>query len=344
MSGTHDALSPVHQFDTKALRPEEGFAIWRDLFSPIFDVRLPDQDQVGAFCGSLETHHLGGVLLGRCTTVTQVFERNAQTISRSGIDHYLVQLMCSGTSRGVMGARNVTVRTGDVCVMDLGRSIHTIDTDIDALTVCLPRELLTPLVAEPDALHGVVLQGASPLGAMVAGYIQSLQRIVASLSSREARAVARGTTSFIAACLGPAAAVRDLTSRPMEVTRVIAIKRHIDAHLGDPELGPGSISAAFEVSRPTLYRMFEPMGGVVAYILQRRLARSLADLMSLRQQRVADVARRWGFGSETTFSRAFRAAYGISPRDAQAGVWPVSRTATDGPEDFKAWVKELAGI
>lgn len=342
MSGTDTDLSPCHQFDTEALRPEEGFAIWRDLFSPIFDVRMTQRQDVSTFSGAMETHHLGGVLLGRCTTVTQVFERNAQTIARSGIDHYLVQLMCRGSSCGVMGARNVDVQAGDVCVIDLGQPVHTLDTDLDSLTLCFPRELLAPMMVEPDALHGVVLPGKSALGSVLGDYIQSLYSVVRSLSAREARAVARGTTAFIAACLGPAASTREAALQPGEVARVIAIKRHIDAHLGHPELGPAGLSATFGVSRPTLYRMFEPMGGVAAYILQRRLARSLADLMSPRQQRISDVARRWGFASETSFSRAFRAAYGISPRDAQAGTWPVTRAAADGAAPFKAWVQELA--
>ncbi|MEW6254911.1 MAG: helix-turn-helix domain-containing protein [Pseudomonadota bacterium] len=334
--------SPVHRFDTRGLEPEEGFAIWRDLFSPLFEIDLPDRGMMDRFRGSMENHHLGGVLLGRCTTVTQIFRRDSQVIARSGLDHYLIQLLCGGTSRGTMGQRDVDVGPGDVCLLDLAQTVRTLDQDIDALSLCVPRAFLAPLLADPDGLHGLVLPASSPLGAMVGHSIRALARVVNALSAREAHAVARGTTALIAGCIGPSIAERDRVSEHAEVARVIAIRRFIDAHLGEPDLGPARICDAFAVSRPTLYRLFEPMGGVVAFILQRRLARSLADLMSPRHPRVADVARRWGFSSEAVFSRAFRAAYGISPRDAQAGAWPMELSGADASGGFKRWLQELA--
>ncbi|MFL7905405.1 hypothetical protein ACJ41P_30060, partial [Azospirillum argentinense] len=59
--------------------------------SPVFDISLP-KEEVGAFRGTLQTYHLGGVLLGRCASVTQTFHRTTQVITRSGIDHYLIQV------------------------------------------------------------------------------------------------------------------------------------------------------------------------------------------------------------------------------------------------------------
>lgn len=344
MSSAQGEPSPVHRFDSASVPAGQRFDQWCDLFSPIFDVSLPDRDAREVFHGQLETHHLGGVLLGRCATVTQIFQRNAQVIARSGMDHYLVQLLCGGTSQGAMGTREVDVRPGDVCVFDLAQTIHTIDRDIDALTLCLPRELLAPLVAEPDGLHGIVLRGDTPVGAVLANYIGSLGRIVTSLSAREAVGIARGTTAFIAGCLGPAVSSVELARERMEVTRLIAIKRFIESQLANPELDPGRLCETFGLSRPTLYRLFEPMGGVAGYILQRRLARSLADLTSARRQRIADIAHRWGFSSEATFSRAFRAAYGMSPREARSGEWRAGLPMENGTNVLKRWFQDLAVV
>ncbi len=334
----------VHRFDSASVPHGQRFEQWSDLFSPIFEVSLPDRNAREVFHGRLETHHLGGVLLGRCATVTQTFQRNAQVIARSGMDHYLIQLLCAGTSQGSMGKREVDVRPGDICVFDLAQTIHTIDRDIDALTLCLPRELLAPLVAEPDGLHGIVLRGDTPVGAVLANYISSLSRVVTSLSAREAGGIARGTPAFIAGCLGPSMRSIELAQERLEVTRLVAIKRFIESQLASPELDPSRLCETFGLSRPTLYRLFEPMGGVAGYILHRRLARSLADLTSTRHHRIADIAHRWGFSSEAAFSKAFRAAYGMSPREARSGEWRAGLPVENGTNVLKRWFQDLAVV
>jgi AraC-like DNA-binding protein len=44
-----------------------------------------------------------------------------------------------------------------------------------------------------------------------------------------------------------------------------------------------------------------------------RCRRDLADL-GLRRHSITSIAYRWGYAEASSFSRAFRAAYGISPR------------------------------
>ncbi|TGB13238.1 helix-turn-helix domain-containing protein [Streptomyces palmae] len=60
----------------------------------------------------------------------------------------------------------------------------------------------------------------------------------------------------------------------------------------------------------------------LASIRRRRLERCRADLASpdLRRQSIRSIAARWGFTGATAFSRAFRAAYDITPNDYRAGA------------------------
>ncbi|CAO3434519.1 AraC-like ligand-binding domain-containing protein [Azospirillum endophyticum] len=336
------STAPVLCFDSAAMPAEEGFGLWRDQMSPIFDISL-SKDDLGGFRGSLQTYHLGGVLLGRCTTVTQTFHRTPQVISRSGIDHYLIQLQMTGGSRGTMGRREVDVRSGDICILDLAQTVHTVDHDVDTLTLCLPREMLAPLVRTPDELHGLVLRGGSPVGSLLSAHIRSLYRAAGDLSSREAMTVTKGTASFVAGCLGPTIDALDLVRPEMQASRMAAIKRYIDGHLGDPAFGTVQIAEAFGLSRPTLYRLFEPLGGVAAHILRRRLDRSLADLTAAhRSRRIAEIAHRWGFRSEAAFSRAFKAAFGMTPSDVRGNRQRLSPSASGSPDAFKRWFHELA--
>ena len=61
---------------------------------------------------------------------------------------------------------------------------------------------------------------------------------------------------------------------------------------------------------------FEPSGGVARYIRTRRLAQ-LRTLLAQPDEggRIADLAYRCGFSSESDCSRAFKVAYGLSPSE-----------------------------
>jgi AraC-like DNA-binding protein len=97
-----------------------------------------------------------------------------------------------------------------------------------------------------------------------------------------------------------------------------SVDRHISEHLAQRELTPAAVARAVGVSRTTLYRAFEPAGGINAHIVGRRLDASFAALQ-LRRGRspsISEIADRHGFVSHAHFTRAFKARFGIRPRDA----------------------------
>ena len=93
------------------------------------------------------------------------------------------------------------------------------------------------------------------------------------------------------------------------------IRKYIDTHLEDPNLGPLQICQLFNMSRATLYRMFEPDGGVRRRIQDRRLFSAIWDLATsgIRRGRLSQVSERWGFSSDANFNRAVKLAFGQPP-------------------------------
>ncbi|MGW5265624.1 helix-turn-helix domain-containing protein [Microbispora sp. NPDC004025] len=83
-------------------------------------------------------------------------------------------------------------------------------------------------------------------------------------------------------------------------------------------LTPETIAAAHQISVRHLYTLFAEQGlTVAAWIRRCRLEQCHRDLADPRRRSlpIQSVAARWGFTDAATFSRAFRAAYGMSPRD-----------------------------
>lgn len=96
------------------------------------------------------------------------------------------------------------------------------------------------------------------------------------------------------------------------------VKSYISQHLADPDLGAERIARAMFISVRQVYKLWEteprPLG---QWILERRLDAARHELTSQRgrSQTIAAIARRWGFADSTHFSRRFRQAYGMSPRE-----------------------------
>lgn len=109
-----------------------------------------------------------------------------------------------------------------------------------------------------------------------------------------------------------------------------AITEWIEAHLRDPDLTPAAIAGAHHISVRQLYRVFGPSGTTVArYVRDLRLERCRRELAdpSLSGLRIGAIASRWGLPDAAGFSRAFRAAYGLSPSAYRA------RAAAPYPRD-----------
>jgi len=100
-----------------------------------------------------------------------------------------------------------------------------------------------------------------------------------------------------------------------------AILEFIDSHLAEPELSVGEVARAFGCSSRTIHKLFEGEPHTVARaIWERRLERCRDDMVdpSIASRSITEIAHLWGFSDSQHFSRAFRARYGISPREYRA--------------------------
>ncbi|WAP71367.1 AraC family transcriptional regulator [Jiella pelagia] len=101
------------------------------------------------------------------------------------------------------------------------------------------------------------------------------------------------------------------------------------------------------LSRSTLYRLFEPFGGVAAYILERRLEqayRALGDSRDLRL--IGTIAHGLGFAGESQFSRSFRQRFGRTPSEVRRLARDGAGTGEGGEpvlseRPFAAWLQGL---
>jgi AraC-like DNA-binding protein len=179
------------------------------------------------------------------------------------------------------------------------------------------RTLLVPGAALDEVggaarLHrAAVLDPAAPGTQLLAGYLDLLARSEDRLDSAARGAARNAALELVAAAVTGAAA----SSGPSPTAPRALVDAWIEGQLLTGDLRPERIAAAQGVSVRTLYRLFEESGETVAaYVRTRRLARARHDIVT-GAGTITDIAIRWGFTDASHFSRAFRSAYGHSPRD-----------------------------
>lgn len=94
------------------------------------------------------------------------------------------------------------------------------------------------------------------------------------------------------------------------------IFEYIERHLASPDLSVDLILRNFGVSRASLFRIFEPKGGVRQYISDRRLYRAIADITHAPSHRgsINAASEKWGFSSIANFNRAVKRKFGVPPK------------------------------
>lgn len=302
---------PRSLFTTDALPERDRFEAWRALFSA-HDL---DADPRG-FAGRIETILVGSMALRVMNAAPQAPARSRAQIRRDGQDSFVLHLSRHPfhveTDRGV-----VAVPAGAISLNDLSQPYRRSRVpETDSLILALPRSSIAAVLPDEDALHGLILHGGA--GRLLADHIRSLAAHSEAIATTDAAHIAQATLHMIAACARPSLEGTARAAAPLDAARLRAAKRLMRANLTTP-LRIDSVARELGLSRSHLYRLFEPEGGVARYLARQRLAAIRAALEDpLERRSIGEIGDAYGFGSSGLLSRAFRQAYGLSPRDCRA--------------------------
>lgn len=309
---------PVTHFDLHDLQENERFPVWKESIAVVFDVTLETQDAEQGFSSQLTTCHLGEFLLSNSVSRSQCFRRSRKLIAQDGLDHLFVQMHRRGNNVGTCGKTQLNARPGDVFVLDLGQAQETRPDDYDNLTLVIPRALLAQHLKSPERLHGQKLARESAPGQLLREHMETLWSRIGQVTAQESNAIVHGLVGLVAAYFGGLELPEDCPDT--QTAMLETIRQYIALHLAVPHLAPQFLANRFGLSRASLYRLFEPLGGPAGYIRQERLQRSLELLAQPSPHSIAAIAASVGFYDEAHFHRLFRATFGITPGETRRGA------------------------
>jgi len=294
---------------------------WLAIHSPVFT--SPEPALVG-FRGAYRMWAGGSFILSHtsCDRATLIHSPSATP----AINHFGICLVLSGTIGLLSNGAQAQALAGDIVLLDLHAPIELIrgseGETASELTLWIPRARLPDAFCDRGGIDGQIIRSASSGTAVAAAALQALLSQIKRATAAEMDELVTGVVALAARVIALSPAGHSNTSRsavaaPLE--SFTTITRFIEANLASRELGIEKIMRTFGLSRASLYRLFEPVGGVACYIRTRRLVRARNELTApgLQDRRIGPIAYGAGFQSIPAFNRAFREAFGETPRNAR---------------------------
>jgi AraC-like DNA-binding protein len=231
-------------------------------------------------------------------------------------DLLVVSVKLTGTAT-LTQAPGRQLRSGDLFVTDLWRPFEFFDQGgaNTAFYISLDR---LGLPRDYAARAGQTLH-LSPMASQLQRHLQILFRDADAISqSPAASMIGQATTDMVRAALVVGVDEEPFRSDGWEQNLITVAKSYISQHLAEPDLGAERLARALFISVRQVYKLWETEPRSLGqWILDRRLDAARRELTSPRRrnQTIAAIAGRWGFVDATHFSRRFRQAYGMSPRE-----------------------------
>ncbi|MBX7553883.1 helix-turn-helix domain-containing protein [Streptomyces sp. tea 10] len=317
---------------TAELSAADRIERWHEAVSQTFvplDVNILEEDPSP---GRIVTHQLGATQVSDVQAGSQEVTRSKRLIARGGREYLIVTLQRRGSAVKEQDGRECLIEPGDFSISDSSRVFRKkVEGDFCFTSFQFPRKDLRVRDEDLQALTARAFSGRDGSAALVSTYFARMAREAAGFDDFVGRQFLATGLDLLALFINERRGRFRPQAPESAAAMMVRVKDHIVRNLSDPDLSPTTIATAHFISVRYLHKLFQSEGTTVGeWIRTERLERCRRDLLRSPALGlgVATVARRWGFVSPSHFSRVFRAAYGIAPRDWQIhGLSGERRTA-----------------
>ena len=308
---------------TEDLPVTERFDAWHELISHMLaPVEVTSDDPMGL---RVEMHlaEFGAVQVSSVRVSPSESHRTPKLIRRSDPATFQLLLQLRGRNIVTQDRKSALLRPSDLVLYHTSRPYHVrtvADEDTaEGLMVVIPHSLLPLPARKIDRTTVTTFSGQEGIGALLSGFLARLTTGPERYRPGDSARLGTILTDLLAAQIAyQLDTLRSLPPEVQERTLLLRIYAFIHQHLRDPELSPATIAAAHNISTRTLHRLFQTQNCTVSeWIRDRRLERCRRDLADpeLKDQPIHAIAVKWGFTNAPHFSRTFRTAHALTPRD-----------------------------
>ena len=309
-------------FSTDSLPAHQRFAHWREVRAEkIYGVAIElDAEKRLAFQGRFSASPIGQAALVEMHASSYRVHRSEHAIANAPSDSLCIYQQLGNASWFETGWRTeFTIGAGELAIShsDLPyRTVPTTETGFHLRIVKIPFALCRPLIEKDIGLTPRLLPNAPGTNAMLRAYFRSFVEQAPSLDGEAAGAAVRTLAQLALIARGLATPGAEPSREAIRAAQLQVVYQLVDANLHRARLSTETAAAMLGISVRQLHLLFEPTGTTFArYVQGRRLEAARRLLADAGERTVLDISIDCGFDSLSTFYRAFRAAYGMSPGD-----------------------------
>jgi AraC-like DNA-binding protein len=299
---------PTSEFDYRRFPPADRLPAFRQFTASLYETWAlgePESFQVEA-----HGHRVKDLIFTEVEFSAARFKRSARHTQDGGKDFLTLHAHLAGSELLLMDHGIVRLLPGRIYLRDWAYPFDSRATPMYMHTIVVPRPSL-PSSVVLDADNPVLdWQISDPNGGMLFKLWAELVKSFATVTLEQAEVLCEAFLGFVNGLLG-GVAQKDMPATLQSMERFLATRLRSD-------VGIDEICERFHASRATVYRLFEPHGGVRAYLSRMRMERAYADLRQAdpKHVQIAEIAASWQFTDPSAFSRRFRQQFGQSPSDA----------------------------
>lgn len=255
-----------------------------------------------------------GAALARLRGAHSVLSQDARMKAARGGETLLVVFHHFGSGRFSEGTR---FEDGDISLCDRAAAwTMCFEDDFELLALEVPRQRLVERLGRGALILPLVL--GPTISATAA---QTVMRTLAvdfdNLGRSDIVSAEIAIAELVAAALPASARTETSSITQVQAAHFQRVTAAIEARLSQADLSMPDIAGREAMSHRYLQKLFELQHTTFSdYVRNRRLDRARLDLLAPwhDSRSIAEIAFNWGFRDQGHFSRAFRAAFGVTPR------------------------------
>ena len=317
-------------FGTHDLPADTQLEAWQSWYGAVFDTSPLERGDKEFFARN-QSWKLNGLALNCVSAPGLSMVRTKALIRREPVDHWAITV---GQCVTKLDFRNgsLDAPAGVPYVASLGQEMRNQREGDKRIQLYLARDTFYQLAPLLDDCCMSAFQ--TPGGKLFADYMRLLMLNLSNLDHSDASRLVDATGTMLAACFSPSHN-RVAAARPIiNMTLMERVRKAVRNQLRSPTLGPDTICKNAATSRSQLYRLLQGEGGVAHYIQKLRLSEAFSLLSDgSRNDSILAISEALCFSDASSFARAFRRQFGVSPSDvraaAQAGLSPPHASVAD---------------
>ena len=235
----------------------------------------------------------------------------------------LISLHKRGISIVSQDGRESRVEPGDVFVLDPSRPFYIETGEIETHSIYMNKAAIRSLVPELEMATARAIRCHSGAAALFRSTLDEVFALAPSLTEDVADDVSEALIHLLAPAIRCSVRADEQCPSRLSSLHRQRIIRFVKENLGDSTLDGNTIAKAVNLSPRHVYQIFEGEGKpLMRWVWSERLSRCRRDLehASLNSKSIAEIAFQWGFSSVSHFSRAFKAEFGVTPRECRRQI------------------------